>query len=169
MTDFEKECLNRCKAIATEMEAIYNGNLKKCPECGELIDPDDLKTVYRCPECGESVNGSETTCPHCGEEIEHEEITVCPCCGEEVEESELEDYTLWDYFSDCLDIEYRIGTDHTFRSVEIMITCGGPNIYVDTADAKVKLCWGNTHEEAPFSYNVRDEIDSIFEEYYSCC
>lgn len=95
MTDFEKECLTRCKAIAEELESIYNGNLKKCPECGELIDPDDLKTAYRCPECGETLNSAkETICPRCGEEIEPEEITVCPCCGEEVEETDLEDYSL---------------------------------------------------------------------------
>lgn len=74
--------------------------------------------------------------------------------------------SLYDYFDDVCDIEYRIDGRGKYRSVRLMIACGGPNIYVDTNDAYVKLYWGSTYAKAPISYTASDEIDNIFEEIY---
>ena len=81
-------------------------------------------------------------------------------------DKEDECQSLYDYFNDVYDIEYRIDGNGNYKSVKLMIACGGPNIYVDTNDAYVKLYWGNTHVQAPISYTVSDEIDNIFEEMY---
>ena len=79
-----------------------------------------------------------------------------------------EDMTLYDYFSDVLDFEYTIDSRKEYKSVKVWITLGGPNVWIDTATATVNLAWGADREEYPLGFDVRDEIDSIFEEYYNC-
>lgn len=81
-------------------------------------------------------------------------------------DKEDECQSLYDYFNDVYDIEYRIDGRGEYRSVKLMIGFGGPNIYVDTHDAFVKLYWGGSHAQAPISYETSDEIDNIFEEMY---
>lgn len=95
--------------------------------------------------------------------------------GEVVDKDEVEDdedhdeYTLWDYFEDALDIEYIIHRDKSYKGVRIMITCGGPNIYVSTMTNKVELYWWSDKASYPISKKVADEIDAYFEELYNCC
>ena len=84
--------------------------------------------------------------------------------GEISEEDECQD--LYDYFDDVLDIEYRIDGRGNYKSVRLMIAGGGPNIYVDTDDAYVKLYWGSTQASSPLSYTASDAIDDIFEDMY---
>ena len=81
-------------------------------------------------------------------------------------DEEDECQSLYDYFDDVYDIEYRIDGEGNYKSVSLMIACGGPNIYVDTNDAYVKLYWGSTYVDAPISYDISDEIDDIFEKMY---
>lgn len=78
-----------------------------------------------------------------------------------------EPITLYDYFSDVLDWEYTIDSRKEYKSVCVWVTLGGPNVWIDTSDSFVRLAWGSDREEYPLSYYVRDEIDSIFEEYYN--
>ena len=80
------------------------------------------------------------------------------------EKDECQDF--YDYFDEVYDIEYRIDGKGEYKSVQLMIAYGGPNIYVDTNDNYVKLYWGSNYAKAPISYTVSDEIDNIFEEIY---
>ena len=143
----KKECSaaneNRahCKHIAKEIEAYADGNVYHCPECGEEIRmPDDVGDKYRCPHC------------HTVADID-----------------DYEQLSVWDFLSDVFDIEYRCSSSKEYRSVRIMVACGGPNIYIDTADAMVKLYWWNERAEYPLSYEARDAIDEWAEEYWNCC
>ena len=79
-----------------------------------------------------------------------------------------EEMTLYDYFSDVLDFEYTIDSRKEYRSVKVWITLGGPNVWIDTADSCVHLAWGSERESYLLGFDVRDEIDNIFEEYYNC-
>ena len=54
-----------------------------------------------------------------------------------------------------------------YKSVKVYVTLGGPNVWIDTATACVHLAWCNERCEYPLSYDVCDEIDTIFEEYYN--
>lgn len=85
----------------------------------------------------------------------------------EVLNDDGEEMTLYDYFSDVLDFEYTIDSSKEYKSVCVWVTLGGPNVWIDTSDSYVRLAWGASREEYPLSYYVRDEIDSIFEEYYN--
>ena len=85
----------------------------------------------------------------------------------EVLNDDGEQMTLYDYFSDALDFEYTISSRKEYQSVCVWVTLGGPNVWIDTGDSCVRLAWGTSREEYSLSYHVRDEIDSIFEEYYN--
>lgn len=132
-----------CKYIADTLEAICDGTLYICPECGELIrayneqTDDDGYTVYVC-ECGCTVD------------------------------FEPEPETMLNYFSDALDIEYRIGSDRKYRSVRLMVACGGPNIFVDTALREVQLHRWSEHASYPVSREACDAIDEDFEMLFNC-
>lgn len=132
---------NHCKSIAEDLESYYNGNCRCCPECGEIIDRDwdDVGDKFCCPSC------------HSVTDIE-----------------DWDQQSLWDYFSDCLDIEYRVGSDNELRSVCIMVACGGPNIYIDTQSKRVELYWWGDRAWYPIDSGVCDEIDALFEELRQC-
>ena len=144
MTQEQTDNENRehCKRIAEEVEAYAEGNIFKCPHCGEAFHID---------EADETDNGH-----------------ICPACGEEIEDGDEEPQSLYDYFDDVFDIEYRISGNREFRSVQIMIACGGPNIYIDTGTAQVELYWWGDRASYPISYSTRDEIDAYFEDLYNC-
>jgi predicted RNA-binding Zn-ribbon protein involved in translation (DUF1610 family) len=128
-----------CKHIAREIEAYAAGNVCRCPDCGEEIKmPDDVGDKFKCPHCGEIRDTGD-----------YEQLSV------------------WDWLADVLDVEYRVGSDKEYRSVKIMVACGGPNIYIDTAAAMVQLYWWTEYAEYPLSYDARDAIDEWAEEYWN--
>jgi len=81
---------------------------------------------------------------------------------------EGEPLSFWDYFNDALDIEYTIGSDMSFRGVRVMVTCGGPNIYVDTVRGEVFGAWWGDTASAWIPSEICDEINTVFEELYEC-
>ena len=137
--DYENR--QHCKRIAEDIEDYYNGLVYKCPECGEIITvpADWSEEKYKCPHCDTVHDGDD-----------------------------LEQLSLYDYFDDVLDIEYRIGSDKQLRSVQIMVTCGGPNIYIDTASKQVELYWWGDRASYPIDSDACDAIDDIFNEYFNC-
>lgn len=128
-----------CKHIAHELEAYVDGNVYRCPECNEVIRiPANVGDKFRCPHC-------------------HNVTDI----------DDYEQSSVWDYMQDILDVEYRCGSDKEYRSCKIMVACGGPNIYIDTAAAMVKLYWWTEYAEYPISYEARDAVDEWAEEYWN--
>ena len=144
MTQEETNAENRerCRKIAKELEAYANGE------------------IYRCPECGQHCNVEE-------EENENGE-TIYKCSCGCISEYEPEQMSLYDWAEDILDIEYRCGSDKAYRSVCVMVTYGGPNIYVDTATKQVELYWWGDRASYPISYDAADALDDWAEEYWNC-
>ena len=140
MTDNRKHCEN----IAKDLEAYANASVYRCPKCEAIIEWDN-----------ENYN-------------EENAKYTCPECDATFDESDLESLSLYDYFEDCYDIEYRIGSDRRLRSVCIMVACGGPNIYIDTASRAVELYWWGDRASYPIDKDVCDEIDYYFEEIFNC-
>lgn len=137
----EYENREHCESIAHDLEDYANGLVYRCPKCNDLITVNENWSgeKYQCPNCG-TVHGG----------------------------GDLEQLSLYDYFDDVLDIEYRIGSDKQLRSVQILVTYGGPNIYIDTASKAVELYWWGDRASYPIDSEVCGEIDSIFEEIYNC-
>lgn len=127
-----------CKSIANTIDDYCDGRVFKCPECGEIITIDDDREKHLCG------------------------------CGYLDDIDEYEMLSIYDYFEDVYDIEYRIGSDKELRSVCLMIACGGPNIYVDTGSKKVELYWWTERASYPLSSNAVASIDEFAEELYQC-
>lgn len=132
-------------------------NRGRCRRIAEDVDEYAAGRVYRCPECNHEFTAPEDC-----------DVYRCPGCGYVAELEEYEQQTIYDYLDDCLDIEYRISGRGEFRSVQIMIAWGGPNIYLDTGSRDVELYWGGERETWPLSSDAISELDDWAEEYYQC-
>lgn len=108
-------------------EQTNKENREHCKEIALRLEAYADGRMYRCPKCGEHVEDN---------------ILFCDC-GEQVDliNGEWELLGLYDFFEDCLDIEYRVDSHKELRSVRIMVAFGGPNIYIDTASGAVELYW----------------------------
>ena len=138
--DADKENWEHCRRIAEELEAYTAGQVYRCPECGHTIrTPDDVGDKYRCPDCGQVHDVDD-----------------------------LESLGIWDYMKDILDIEYRCGSDREYRSVQIMVACGGPNIYIDTASKAVELYWWSDKAKYWLNDDAVAAVDEWAEEYWRC-
>lgn len=146
-----KENRDHCKRIAEELELYASGRAYKCPECGEVHGWDEIEET-------EHENEEKETCYR------------CPNCDSELYEDEFEQMSLYDYFSDCLDIEYRVSgrARDALRSVCIMVTCGGPNIYIDTASKAVELYWWGDRASYPLLSGTVEAVDDWAAEHWAC-
>lgn len=81
---------------------------------------------------------------------------------------DFNEYVL-DMLEGCYNIEYRISADReTVTSVEIMVACGGPNIYIDTKDREVQLRWWGSRADACIPNEVCEAINEIMHECFFC-
>jgi predicted RNA-binding Zn-ribbon protein involved in translation (DUF1610 family) len=128
----EDENRAHCKHIARELDAYVNGDLRRCPDCGEEIrrDWDEVGTAFKCPHCGE-INDPDN----------------------------WEQLSVWDFLGESYDIEYRCDSRRELRSVCVMVACGGPNIYIDTASKDVELYWWSERARYPLSYEAVEAVD----------
>lgn len=130
---------NHCKAIAEDLEKYVDGVMYTCPDCGNVFEmPETVGDKYK-----------------------------CSCCGLIETVEEYNQLSLYDYFIDTYDIEYRIGSDRQLRNVCIMVACGGPNIYIDTATKNVELYWWTERANYPLLSNTVEAINEWAEELYN--
>lgn len=131
-----------CIEIANELDAFASGGMIRCPECGEIVS-----MPY---EEGEGVKLG------CGCKVDIDDL------------DDLDEATIWDYLEDnTLDIEYTINSDLSYKAARVLITFGGPNIYIDTNTSRVELYWGSSKAYAYIEYRTRDAIDAYFEDGYN--
>lgn len=128
---------DHCRQIAMEAEAYADGNVYRCPDCGEEFQlPDNVGDKFRCPQC------------HAVNEVD-----------------DLEQLSLYDYLSDVLDIEYRIDSDRTtIRSAAFMVAFGGPTIYIDTGSQAVELYWWTERARYPLTSELCDQLNEYAQE-----
>ena len=138
-TEKRDENFEYCKRIATELEAYENGNIYRCPECGEETElPDGVGDKYKCPHCGEVS-----------------------------EVDDLEQLSLYDYFEDILDIEYLVNSEKEYKACKICVTWGGPSVYIDTESRAVELYWWGQRASYSLLSSTVDAIDEWAEEYFN--
>lgn len=159
-----KEHNEHCKKTADTLFEVWDNTTYKCPHCGDYI-LDDRKFDN---------NGLVTNVDN-----EHDESGAMMCsCGEWVQfddwsaDNYAEEVTIGQYlFDDCFDIEVtRKGFDPRgeVSGVKVCIGLGGPNVYVDTNDCKVKLYWWGDYGEWPIYPDVARAIDEYAQELSEC-
>ena len=147
MKEEREENYQYCRRIAEEIENVADGKLYRCPHCGNDFCMDDAEEY-------ETEDGD--TAIH------------CPNCNEELLTDELEPLSVYDYFSDALDIEFTIDAQREYKGICIWVTVGGPSIWVDTNAGEVKLAWWGERATAYLSRSACDAIDEYGEELYNC-
>lgn len=87
----------------------------------------------------------------------------------EIQDENGETKSFWDYISqDVLDFNYIINADKSYKSCSLLITFGGPNIWINTDDQQIQLFWAGDHETLWLPSEICNAIDDVMEEYYNC-
>lgn len=135
------------------MDKFKEENYNYCKRVAEELEQYCSGRLYKCPECEEITEQKDLS-----------DDLICQNCSEKLGESEP--LTLYDYFNDFLDVEYIIDSSGNYIGSKIYITLGGPTVWIDTRTAEVRLRWASESASYPIDFDIRDEIDSIFEEFY---
>lgn len=146
------ENYNHCKAIAEDLEKVASGDYFMYDGDGELypLDPEEFSKVKGC-------------------RYDEENEAYIMADGKELFAGDVYPVCLFDWLDDGVyDVEYTIGSDKEYRSVRIMVACGGPNIYIDTQSGDVELYWWGESARYPMSSDVIAMIDSTYEEMFAC-
>ena len=144
----KNENFEHVKAIRDELLEIVTGNYKDVD--GEAVEVQEDENGYRFVEA----DGNLYT-----EDPDADGDNVFPL-------DDLDDFTLYEYFNDVLDVEYTVTFNKEYRAVRLMITCGGPNIYVDTRRGTVDLYWWTEEAHIDLDKEVIEAIDDIYSEYF---
>ena len=67
--------------------------------------------------------------------------------------------TLPEYISDCLEVEYTMNLSGELRGVKLLVTFGGPNVYVNTRTAKIEGYDNGEHLDINLDFDVLREIE----------
>jgi hypothetical protein len=136
----DRENRKHCKHIADELERYAEGEVYRCTECGEICTIEEA----------EDEDGFTIYRTSCG-------------CALDYEPDQM---SVYDFIADALDIEVSCGLDREYRSARVMVACGGPNIYIDTARKAVELYWWTDRAEYPISSSAADALDEAIAEYW---
>lgn len=133
----EDENRAHCRRIALELEAFIDGEVKRCPECGEIHRRDwgDVGDAFKCPNCGEVASVDD-----------------------------WEWLGVYDFLEDALDVEYIVSSSRELRSVRVMVAYGGPTIYIDTDTGNVELYWWSERARYALSSYAVDAVNEWAEE-----
>jgi len=83
-----------------------------------------------------------------------------------IEKPEEEEEDISDWLNDALDIQYIVNQKKEYLGARILVTFGGPNIWVDTQYNKVEGYWGTDTEV--WSYEDNLGIDAICQDLFEC-
>lgn len=124
---------NYCKRVADELESYITGDVRRCPNCGEIIARDwyDVGDMFH-----------------------------CPCCHDVTDTDDWEQLSVYDYMEDILDYDFRIDSQREFSGIRVFVTLGGPSCWIDTERRTVELRWGG--ESACYGL-LSDTVDAVEE------
>lgn len=76
---------------------------------------------------------------------------------------EEDSYTALDYVDEALDIVYHVRGRHDVIGAELLLTYGGPNIFLDTRDRVIKGYWAGDYAEVRLGIAHESNIEAINE------
>lgn len=176
---YEEECLPIVKTIARDLNYLCDNSVDKDDleeQIEEIIDEWQDILYEALEDTDEDINPYDLE----GEDL----LTEMAKRGIAPTEEDTENYNdlreqlkeverigasnLYEYFEDCLDVEYTIDSRGNYLGTCIWVGIGGPNIWIDTRDRAVKLAWGSDRAEWGIYSDTAEAIDEIFEEGYKC-
>lgn len=99
-----------------------------------------------------------------GEVYKNEDGEIC--YEDDVEGDEIPDdweqVGMIDWLEDGIyDVRYILDSNREYLGVELMIACGGPNIWVSTLTSSVELYWWGDRASYSLSGSAVDELDEV--------
>lgn len=86
-------------------------------------------------------------CPDC-HQFHDISAQFCPSCGEPTDTASMSGFM---YLNDVLDIQYTVSSDlKTMLGARLLVSYGGPNIWIDTMRGEVEGFWGSETATAKF-------------------
>lgn len=189
LTDCEQQLRNQVKRIALQLEeppiADENGNelpddaiechgnphdyvyvsgyIRKVPS-EEFEDQTHKGGIYTYDE-----DEDAWTCTATGQTWEGDTIGYWWSVEDDLilggeEQTDCGPMSAYNYLSDVLDIEYRVGSDREYRSAEVLVAFGGPNIWIDTKNNTVNGAWASDRFSWSYQDNIglEDALEEIF-------
>lgn len=136
-----------CMRIRDELTHYFNGEMYRCPECGEQVIIQDVNTMYY---------SSNTHKLPCG------------CSLDDTDAIFLSSLSLYDYIDKTYGHTYYVSSDKKeVEGVRIMVAGGGPSIFIDTYRKEIELFWWNDHCACGLDLDVCDAITDIYSETFS--
>lgn len=87
---------------------------------------------------------------------------------ETIHEGEDPDYNFYDYIADeVMSLKYIVDADKRYVAVELCLTFGGPNIFINTNTCELQLFWGSDKEVLPIPSAICEELDDIYFDFYN--
>ena len=83
------------------------------------------------------------------------------------ENDDGEQASFYDYFDDALDWEYYVDRNGDYNGVQVYVTLGGPNVWIDTRRGEIAGAWGTDRADRWLPREICDEIDEVFQEYFA--
>ena len=93
-------------------------------------------------------------------------VSMCEFIENELIEN-IENGTLYNYICECLDIEFISNSRRELLGGEVLVTFGGPNIWIDTRNRQIQAVWSSDSFYLPLDNNVVNELNNILEEFYN--
>ena len=69
-----------------------------------------------------------------------------------------------DYINDALEVEYAMSLSGGLQGVELLVSSGGPNVFINTRTAKIELYANGEHLEHELQDVVLEAIEQAFTE-----
>jgi hypothetical protein len=69
-----------------------------------------------------------------------------------------------DYIQNCLDIEYIVSSDRTYKAARILIAFGGPNAWINTQTSQLEVAWWSAPEYRRLPSAFVNGLDEFLEE-----
>lgn len=80
----------------------------------------------------------------------------------------IDNGTLYDYIGECLDIEFISDAHREYIGGRILVTLGGPNIWINTRTRQIEAYWWADSFYLPLENELVNELNNILEELYYC-
>ena len=88
---------------------------------------------------------------------------MCKAHAEEITDKKI---SIDDLMEGVLDIEWITNNDHTYKAARLLVTFGGPNIWVNLQTNTVDGYWWGDTCKCPFVDNIG--LDDYLEELHGC-
>ena len=101
------------------------------------------------------------SCTECGADLG--KSSFCPEC-----EARNPDFLSgFDYIADVLDVNWLLDSKREFKGARLLVTFGGPNIWIDTAKQTVEGHWWGDSFTASYARDEMD-IEGACSEWFGC-